>query len=43
MKENKDSLRSSETKALDVLVGTLGFIVGGMLGLWVLIELVKLK
>jgi hypothetical protein len=37
MKEN------SETKALDVLIGTLGFIVGGMLGLWVLIELIKLK
>jgi hypothetical protein len=28
-------------KALEVLIGTLGFIVGGMLGLWVLIELVK--
>ncbi len=37
MEENK------EKKALDVVVGTLGFIVGGMLGLWVLIELVKLK
>jgi hypothetical protein len=33
----------SETKALDVIVGTLGFIVGSMLGLWLLIELVKLK
>jgi ABC-type lipoprotein release transport system permease subunit len=43
MEENKDSLRSSETKALDVIVGTLGFIVGSMLGLWVLIELVKIQ
>jgi hypothetical protein len=33
----------SETKALDVVVGTLGFIVGSMLGLWLLIELVKIQ
>jgi hypothetical protein len=32
-----------ENKALDVVVGTLGFIVGSMLALWVLIELVTLK
>ncbi len=32
-----------ENKALDVVVGTLGFIVGGMLALWILIELVTLK
>jgi ABC-type lipoprotein release transport system permease subunit len=37
MEENK------ENKALDVVVGTLGFIVGSMLGLWVLIELVKIQ
>jgi hypothetical protein len=32
-----------EDKVLDVVVGTLGFIVGGMLALWILIELVALK
>jgi uncharacterized protein YneF (UPF0154 family) len=32
-----------ENKALDVVVGTLGFIVGGMLGLWLLIELIKIQ
>jgi hypothetical protein len=32
-----------ENKALDVVVGTLGFIVGGMLALWLLIELVALR
>ena len=31
-----------ENKALDVLIGTLGFIVVSMLGLWLLIELVKI-
>jgi hypothetical protein len=31
-----------ENKGLDVIVGTLGFIVGGMLGLWILIEIVEL-
>ena len=28
-------------KALEVLIGMLGWIVGGMLGLWILIELVN--
>jgi hypothetical protein len=32
-----------ENKALDVVVGTLGFIVGGMLALWILIELITLR
>ena len=32
-----------ENKALDVVVGTLGFIVGAMLALWILIELVTLR
>lgn len=30
-----------ENRALEILVGTLGYIVGGMLGLWLLIELVS--
>jgi hypothetical protein len=28
-------------KALEFLIGTLGFIIGGMLGLWLLIEIVQ--
>jgi uncharacterized protein YneF (UPF0154 family) len=28
-------------KALELLIGTLGFIIGGMLGLWLLIEIVQ--
>ena len=35
--------RMKENKALDVVVGTLGFIVGGMLALWILIELITLR
>lgn len=29
-----------ENKAIEVVVGTLGFIIGGMLALWILIEIV---
>jgi hypothetical protein len=29
-------------KALEVIIGTLGYIVGGMLGLWFIIQIVKL-
>ena len=28
-------------RVLEALIGTLGYIVGGMLGLWVLIELIR--
>ena len=30
-----------ENKAIEVVVGTLGFIIGGMLALWILIEIVS--
>ena len=30
-----------ENKAIEIVVGTLGFIVGGMLTLWILIEIVQ--
>jgi len=31
-----------ENKTLELLIGTLGIIIGGMLGLWIVIEIVKL-
>ncbi len=30
-------------KTLEILIGMLGYIVGGMLGLWILIELVNIN
>jgi len=41
IKENTMNKKQRNT-TLELWIGTLGFMIGGMLGLWMLIEIVKL-